>query len=134
MTAPRTYWHLAEWALDGEDSAGRLDDHGLAIAEEVQPVRVDTPEASNLVGSLGTDGLHYPAIDLDVAHDYRPSSTAGHAHLLIDVGLPEASYRRLLDALVECGIVERGFASQLDRRGSTHLRQPWARKPGKVTT
>ena len=132
MTAPRTLWHLDAWALDGEDSDGHLDEAGRKLAEEIKPRRVEHPERSNLVGSLGTDGLHYPTLDLDVVHDYRPSSTPGHAHLLIDVGVPEAAYRRLLDALVECGIVERGYASQMDRRGYTALRQPWARKPGAV--
>lgn len=74
-------------------------------------------------------GYHVPALDID--HDlvaWQSSSGNGHWHLVIDQMVPQGAYFRLLDALVECDIIEAGFAEASKRRGASHLRLPWIHK------
>lgn len=115
MTAPRTlYWS---------------DSLGEEYVEGEMPREVEHPDQSNLVGSLGTDGLHYPVIDLDFPCRLEPSTTPGHFHLYLDRGIVYEHYDRLLNLLCEIGFVQEGIVHQLGQRGQTHVRQPWVKKP-----
>lgn len=72
---------------------------------------------------------HYPIIDLDVPHFYTPSSTEGHGHLVLNVQLSEKEYKKLLDVLVECGIVQQGVMDgQWKRYRHTAMRLPDVKK------
>lgn len=74
---------------------------------------------------------HKPVIDIDVPISVIPSSTPGHSHLYINHFVSWDEYCNLLDALVECGIVEEGYARSSKARGYTAVRLPWVRKqPG----
>jgi hypothetical protein len=97
---------------------------------------VDSLEAANLLSSalVGPDGqptgFHTLAIDVDLPVRVRPSDTPGHYHLFIDAPMPWETYSALLDALVEAGIVEPGYASASKEREATQLRLPWVHKDG----
>lgn len=89
-------------------------------------VTVD-PDAANLIGSKldgYTDGYHAPVIDIDVEVHLVPSSTPGHSHFYIEQPVTWALYVKLLEAMVECGIVEGGYLEAALRRGQTHVRKP----------
>lgn len=91
------------------------------------------PGAANLVTSLVADRAgrwHAPVLDLDFPAELVPSTTEGHFHLYLDHEIPEDRYFRLLDALADCGIIERGYASASKRRGFSAVRVPWVKKPG----
>lgn len=94
-------------------------------------------ETPNLVSSLCVDGKHRPALDIDVPVRVIPSSTGDHWHLYFPtVELDAEQYWKLLDALVEAGIVGYGFAYHSKRRGASWLRLPGVKKeksfPGSV--
>lgn len=76
---------------------------------------------------------HQVALDIDVPARLIPSTTEGNHHLLIavDGGIPERSYFKLLDALVDCGVIEEGYAEACKNTGFTTLRLPWIKKHGK---
>jgi hypothetical protein len=76
------------------------------------------------------DVYHYPLLDLDVKHELVPSSTPGHSHLYIKTRLGDAQYRKLLVALNEAGIIQKGILNQFDRYGATMLRLPHIKKEG----
>ena len=71
---------------------------------------------------------HCPVIDIDIDHQYYPSSTPGHGHLYIDKALTWKEYKRLLKALVRAGIVEEGYYKAALSRGYTSVRLPWIKK------
>lgn len=71
---------------------------------------------------------HKPVIDIDVRLSVIPSSTRGHFHLYINHPVEWDAYCNLLDALVECWIVEEGYARTSKSRGYTAVRLPWVRK------
>lgn len=89
---------------------------------------VDTPDM-NCVISLTDDGTHYPMIDLDFSAHAVPSSTRGHAHLIIDgKRLDHLAYKKLIDALNVAGLLEHGNVSRFDQNGFSVLRKPTTRK------
>ena len=96
------------------------------------PMVPASPLTANVISSavieVGGQTYHKPLIDLDIEHFYIQSSTPGHAHLYVDVLLPEDKYRKLLEVLVECDILGKGSAAQLDRDGGTILRLPGVSK------
>jgi hypothetical protein len=90
----------------------------------------DVNEADIIASSVkGAPGAHTIMLDLDVPAKLVPSTTDGHSHLYIDVVLEDTDYARLLRALREAGVIQRGFEKQLKSRGFTALRLPWVRKP-----
>lgn len=88
---------------------------------------VVTNENPNLMCS-GKDDLHYPVLDIDFFVHAFPSSTNGHSHLVIQKPLTATEYQKLLDTLVEVGIVQKGYADQLKKFGYTCVRLPWIAK------
>lgn len=70
------------------------------------------------------NSMHGIALDIDLPCELIPSRTPGHFHLYIDKELPWKSYLKLLDALVEAGIVEEGWVEAAKRSGHTTLRLP----------
>jgi hypothetical protein len=96
--------------------------------DERKPVAGDDP-AANLVSSEVIDSdLHAPTLDIDHHVWVEPSSTPGHGHLFIDVPMTWDQYVRLLDVLVEVGIVEQGYRDASVERKATYLRLPHVRK------
>lgn len=84
---------------------------------------------ANLVSSLCRDGRHRPALDIDVPCVYVKSSTEGHGHLYFpSISLSTDDYFKLLDALVEVGIVDRRYARWSKDNGQSTLRPPWVQK------
>jgi hypothetical protein len=79
---------------------------------------------------VGRKKVHTVAIDVDHHVAVRESSTPGHHHLFIDVEMSWREYRRLLRALAEVGIIERGYYQASLWRKATHVRLPWVKKPG----
>ena len=94
---------------------------------------VDLDQA-NVVSSLqsgtepGSRAQHYPVLDLDLPAVLVPSSTPGHSHLYIDLPIPDDTYWRLCDALVDAGVLQEGYVSACKSRGYTSVRLPWVRK------
>lgn len=85
----------------------------------------------NLVSSLTENGMHAPAIDIDLPMHAVPSSTLGHFHLYFDKEMPWKDYEKLLKVMVEVGLVEKGFFEQAKKFQQTYLRLPHVKKEGK---
>jgi hypothetical protein len=75
--------------------------------------------------------LHAPVIDLDIEHVYYETSTDGHAALLLNVPLTPTQHDQLLDVLLDCGIIGKGFREASRRRGYASMRPPWVKKEAK---
>lgn len=89
--------------------------------------KVEVGEA--LVASSQThDGMHRPALDIDIPARLVPSSTPGHSHLYLDVDLTWEKYRRLLEVLDEVGVIEKGYTYVAMEREATFVRLPWIKK------
>ena len=91
------------------------------------------PNYANLVTSkvYEIDGVdfHTPILDLDLDAKLLPSTTHGHYHLYIDKVMPEEDYRKLIDVLVEVGILQKGIKEyQMDEEGFTAARLPGIKK------
>lgn len=106
---------------------------GQFMPDDREARRVPVMDA-NLVSSEIVDrngnptGKHKVAIDIDLPHCYVPSSTPGHGHLIIDTDLDFEAYEKLLTALREAGIIEKGFLGAARVRRATWLRTPWTKK------
>lgn len=108
---------------------GSSEDSPEACIEDDLPVEPTDEHPANLVSSLCTDGLHRPAIDIDVPCVQIPSSTPGHCHLYFPtVSMSADVYFDLLDTLADVGIVGPGFARHSRRRGASWLRLPGVKK------
>lgn len=95
----------------------------------------DAKHPANLISSLCTDGLHRPALDIDVPMVVVPSSTEGHYHLYFPtVALDDERYAVLMAALAVCGIVTPSHAAATRSRGRTLLRPPTVRKTEPIDT
>lgn len=114
----RTYWWSDPEVMDKSES-----DEGTT---PFVPPEGRTP---NLVSSLLENGSHSPAIDIDFPVRLEPSSTPGHFHLFLDgVEMDWATYKSLLIALAEAGIVGQGYVHHSIERRQTLCRLPWSRK------
>jgi len=98
----------------------------------VLPIKYDVTAAeANLVTSYAvayTDHLHYPVLDLDFGVQVVPSSTPGQYHLYLDRIVSWEKYSRVLDAMADAGLLERGYVDASKKRGHTAVRLPWVRK------
>lgn len=110
----RTYW-----AVNLDEDYIPADGDGRRVTSHVE---------ANCVSSLLEDGNHAPILDLDISHEYVPSSTPGHAHLYLNVSMSWRKYRRLLKALRRAGILEDGYVKSALRRGHNEARLPHIRK------
>lgn len=77
---------------------------------------------------------HYPVIDMDVPCELIPSSQLGHSHLYINKSVPYGTYKNLLRALVDAGIVEEGYYLAFVHNGFTSARPIGTVKPGAEPT
>ena len=92
---------------------------------------VDSMLDANVISSDSSadPNVHYPVIDLDVPVYLIPSSTSGHGHLYINVGMTFEAYKNILVALADAGVVEQGYVDASIRRGRSDVRLPfWAVK------
>lgn len=111
----------------------------------VLPVRKENAEIeeANLITSAVADSLafegvdpfgpeeyllHKPVLDIDLPAKLIESSRPGHYHLFIDKEMSWGQYVRLLMALAEAGILERGYVSASLERGYSCVRLPWVKK------
>lgn len=85
---------------------------------------------ANLVSSLLPNGNHAPAIDIDLPVYLVASSTPGNFHLYFEKEMTWKQYERLLHAMYEAGLVERGFYEQAVRFRQSYLRLPGIKKEG----
>jgi hypothetical protein len=100
-------------------------DAGVSTDQEV----VAVPEANILTSDvLGKPGIHKLALDIDLPTKLVPTTTPGHWHLYIDHEMPWEAYVRIIDALAEAGIIEKGYARASKIRGYTSVRPPWLSK------
>lgn len=113
-------------------------DHKLATIPDPEDPKEDTYDGehvpvediaeAHIVLSVDDDGHHRPVLDIDFPAALIPSSTPGHFHLYLDKQMDTLQYMRLLDALAEVGILEKGYASVSEARGYTSARLPWIKK------
>ncbi len=84
----------------------------------------------NLVSSYvdGYTGWHMPVLDIDIPHDYVPSTTSGHAHLYLNEPIRWWRFVILLIGLRVAGVIEQGNFWWALRRGGTFVRRPILRK------
>ncbi|WWV91870.1 hypothetical protein GMYAFLOJ_CDS0040 [Microbacterium phage phiMiGM15] len=95
---------------------------------EAEPVS-DLVEANIVTSAIeGLEDRHLILIDLDVPAYLLPSSTEGHSHLYIDTKVTTVGLQKVLDALADVGVVERGYADASRARGYSALRLPWVKK------
>lgn len=105
--------------------------------ETVDVERLESPasiEQANIWSSRISDtdfwgeGFHTVMLDLDVPARLVPSSKQGHWHLYIDVSMPWKTYRKLLKALRNAGVIEDGYYKASVVRKASALRLPWVTK------
>lgn len=130
--------------LSSEVSLGKYktDEHGrlfffsenLDSSEDSKTIdHGDTPfettrDNANLVSSLCQGGKHKPVIDIDFPVRLVESSTPGHFHFYIDVEMTWDQQCKLMLAMEEAGIVQRGFREFSEKRGMSFVRPEWVRK------
>ena len=83
---------------------------------------------ANLIGSMVSDNVHFPVIDIDVPVRFEPSSTKGHGHLYLDIPMSWDKYCALMSALVAAGVVEQGYLFFMKKNGQSTVRPPWIKK------
>lgn len=116
------------WFLHGLEFTPSSDSPSAGIEED--RTQVDSLEEANLISSQLPTGNHAPALDIDLPCQLIESCTPGHYHLYIDAPMPWKQYQKLLDALADAGILEKGYVDASKKRGQTFLRKPGVRKSG----
>ena len=113
---PRKYRYLTAFG-DGDYSA-----NDGTVVDKMLDANVVSSDSS------ADPTVHYPVIDLDVPVYLIPSSTSGHGHLYINVGMTFEAYKNILVALADAGVVEQGYVDASIRRGRSDVRLPWVVK------
>lgn len=110
--------------MDGSDSDSIPLDAPKTVFTETE----NLDAAMLLTSKIGhRSTYHRPVIDIDMPVRLVESSPGKH-HLMIDRVLAWDEYEKLLDALVEAGIVEPGYVNAAKHRGFTAVRVPWFKK------
>jgi hypothetical protein len=79
---------------------------------------------ADLVSSQIDNGLHAPAIDIDLPCRLIPSATHDHYHLYIDKEMTWEEYEKLLTVMCEVGIVDANYLDMARERKATYVRLP----------
>ncbi len=77
-----------------------------------------------LVSSLQENGMHKPALDIDLPVTLVPSTTEGHFHLYLDHEMTWDQYAELLVALRNANVINQGYYEMAMKRRATMLRKP----------
>ena len=111
-TQRKTYIKHGPW----KDDYG--DDHSGGVVES-------TGTEANLIGSQ-TDkaGIHLPLFDFDFQCDLVPSKTKGHFHLYTEKEVDWNKYKKVLEAMAEAGLLEKGWVNKAKKDGRAYLRKP----------
>lgn len=136
----KTY-HLNTFAVDSQDPSlppekrtdADLETANLLSSEMVPPDGwCAAPQGAVYAGLgdqlAGAKEFHRPVLDIDFPAKLVPSSTPGRFHLYLDKPMSWAAYEKLLTALADAGIVERGYVRASIERGATFVRLPWIKK------
>lgn len=123
---------VRKWTADGNSGAW-LPEHEpdpLKNLEETENLNfADIVTSAPRFEIPGFPGKHVVMFDVDVPMQVIESSTPGHYHVYFPNSyVPKEKLFSLLDAMAECGIVERGYAEASRARGFAALRLPWVRK------
>lgn len=138
-------WRGIDWSSDSDDRTFAADErkpfHELRGAEAIGSCYSSeyevtycrwygpiTSRSGEVITRPEPHSWHIPMIDLDIPAVLIPSSTPGHSHLVIETELQWEDYLRLLDVMVDIGLVQAGFRDAALERGETFLRLPWIRK------
>jgi hypothetical protein len=123
---------VKKWTADGNSGAW-LPEHerdpmkNLKETKRLDHADIVTSAPRNEIP--GFQGKHLIMFDVDVPMQTIESSTPGHYHVYFPGSyVPKEKLFNLLDALAECGIVERGYAEASRAHGFAALRLPWVRK------
>ena len=112
----------------GDGPYGEPEDGGPVTAAKLEKpdnfYQVADLDEANLISSLTEDGFHAPVIDFDLPLDVVPSTTPGHTHLYINTKMSWEDYQKLLNVLVEVGLVEENYVKASLARGFTSVRPP----------
>lgn len=130
------FCHLAKRTRTMADIPGRFhrrlykgvrfeNEYGSFAGEALTRAGVEDAE---VVSSEIEGNLHCPVLDIDVPMFLVPSTTPGHYHLYIDVPMSWGKYRKLLVALGDAGILEKGFVKASIQRKFSNVRVPWLKK------
>lgn len=96
---------------------------------ESSPIGESNVTTSMIADAEGrSTGRHTVVLDIDVPAVLVPSSTPGHSHLFVDVEMGWETYKKLLGALADAGVVQPGYAAASWSREHTSVRLPWIRK------
>lgn len=107
--------------------SGEIKD-GDPPTERVVRDNVPLHEATGVGSALGVSGYHMPVLDIDMDAVLLQSTTPGHHHLIINTSMDWPDYLKLLDALVDAGIVQAGYRDAAKNRGESWIRTPWTVK------
>lgn len=110
----------------GHDSSG-------AVLEDDVDLDVSNLCTSRVRGlDKNADMLHRVVLDIDMEAALIPSSTPGHYHLILDHNIPWPKYIKLLAALADAGIIQKGYYAAAVTNGYTAIRPPWIKKDKKA--
>lgn len=109
----------------GDSSSEGTIEEVRPTEESIEDADIVTSEISHIYGGAEA---HKVVLDIDFPVKVVDSSTPGHHHLYIDKPITWEQYVKIMDALVEAGIVEEGFLGASIARGFTGVRLPWKRK------
>jgi hypothetical protein len=123
MTLRRKTWRVDH--LDIVDEPMILSLLRYRQYEDRRPSDADANVVSSHV--LGS-AKHAPIIDLDYAHQYRPSTTPGHGHLYLNRPISRWRLWVLLWGLYVGGVIEKGNFWWSLRRGGTFVRRVGVKK------
>lgn len=127
-----TPYFVRDWGNDDSDDkdSNRPSDREQVSSLHQANVMTSLRESDDI---LQDDKAHALVIDIDHPSWLIPSTTPGHYHLYVDVSIDDSQYWRLVEALAESGVVERGYYGASKARGFTSVRLPWVEKvKGKV--
>lgn len=125
-----------EMAWDREDydpgEQGMVADTVEEAEAVTSLVRGSKPEDGVAPTHLAPEGgRHHLLVDVDsTTAEWVPSSTPGHHHLYVPLGLgvPWEDYKAWLEASAKIGLIEVGYKNASISRGCTTLRLPWVIK------
>lgn len=140
----RRHYQVRRWIGTGIYEGEPREDRWSVEPEDADVVSSELEELDTVWGDWVLNGLHSPALDLDFPQAVETfaalidagllkghlvqSSTPGHAHYYAESLMPWPAYARLLTALDEAGVLEKGYVEASLRRKATFLRPPGVRK------
>lgn len=114
------------WWTENVNADAKKDSNDIPIKQKY--IECNPTEANLISSAVVGRETHCPVIDIDHRVYILPSTTPGNSHLYIDKDISWDGYKKILDAFLEVGLIQKAWYDDAIACKMSFVRPPWVSK------